>query len=81
MCLAIPSKVIKINEETNMALIDTMGVSREVSLDLMDEKVEIGEFVLLHVGYVMGKINEEDAMESLDLYRQMVEAMEKEEEL
>lgn len=80
MCLAIPSKVISINKQTNMAVLDTLGVQREASLDLMQDDVEIGEFVLLHVGYVMGKIDEEDAKESLKFYAQMVAAMQEEDE-
>ena len=81
MCLAIPSKVISINKETNMATLDTLGVQREASLDLMQDNVAIGDFVLLHVGYVMGKIDEEDAIESLKLYAEMIAAMQEEERL
>lgn len=80
MCLAIPSKVISINKETNMATLDTLGVQREASLDLMQDNVAIGDFVLLHVGYIMGKIDEEDAAESLKLYAEMIAAMQEEDE-
>ncbi|MCI5786661.1 MAG: HypC/HybG/HupF family hydrogenase formation chaperone [Helicobacter trogontum] len=80
MCLAIPSKVISINKETNMATLDTLGVQREASLDLMQDNVAIGDFVLLHVGYIVGKIDEEDAIESLKLYAEMVAAMQEEDE-
>ncbi len=80
MCLAIPSKVISIDTQTNMAMLDTLGVRREASLDLMQDDVMVGDFVLLHVGYIMGKIDEEDAKESLKLYAQMVEAIKEEEE-
>lgn len=80
MCLAIPSKIIEIKESTNSAVLDTLGVRREASLDLMQDDVRVGEYVLLHVGYVMGKIDEEDARESLKLYAQMIEAMKDEEE-
>ena len=78
MCLAIPSKVIEIDRDKNVAILDTMGVMREASLDLIDEEVNIGEYVLLHIGYVMSKIDESDALESLKLYEQIVEAMEEE---
>ncbi len=79
MCLAIPSKVIAINKTTNTAVLDTMGVKREASLDLMSEEVNVGEFVLLHIGYVMSKIDEESAKESLKFYDEIIEAMEEEE--
>ena len=74
MCLSIPSKVVEI-DENNMATVDTMGVKRKVTLDLIDEKVEVGEYILIHVGFAMGKISEEEALESLKLYDEIVEAM------
>jgi len=80
MCLSIPSKVTKIDTETNMATVDTMGVSRDAALDLMEDgDVKIGDYVLLHIGFVMNKIDEEDAMISLDTYKEIIEIMEKEE--
>lgn len=79
MCLAIPSKVVEIDKERNIAILDTMGVRREASLDLMSEEVYIGEFVLLHIGYVMSKIDEASAKESLKLYDEILSAMEEEE--
>lgn len=78
MCLAIPSKVVSIDKENNIAILDTMGVRREASLDLMSEEVQIGEFVLLHIGYVMSKIDEESAKESLKIYDEIIKAMEEE---
>ena len=79
MCLAIPSKVIEINKETNIAIVDTMGVKREASLDLMRESLEIGDFVLLHIGYVMSKIDEESAKESLKINDELIKDMEDDE--
>ena len=79
MCLAIPSKVISIDKERNIALLDTLGVEREASLDLLQEEVSIGEYVLLHIGYVMGKIDEESAKLSLEAYEEIIKAIEEEE--
>lgn len=80
MCLSIPSKVTKIDKETNMATVDTMGVSREASLDLMEEgSVQIGDYVLLHIGFIMSKIDEEDALLSLETYQEILQAMDEEE--
>ena len=73
MCLAIPSKVIKI-DENNMAEVDTLGVKRVVSLDLMPEPVKEGDYVLIHVGYAMGKIDEKEALESIEIYKQLAQA-------
>lgn len=80
MCLAIPSKVVEINKETNIAIVDTMGVRREASLDLMQEALEIGDFVLLHIGYIMSKIDEESAIQSLKIYDELIKDMEEDEE-
>ncbi len=73
MCLAIPSKVIAIKE--NVALLETLGVQREASLDLMGESVKVGDYVLLHIGYVMSKIDEKEALESIELYQEMIAKM------
>ncbi len=78
MCLSIPSKIIKIDEENNIATVDTMGVKRNASLDLIDQEVTIGDYVLLHIGFAMNKIDEEDALESLKLYQKIVDEMEEE---
>lgn len=76
MCLSIPSKVTKIDKETNIATVDTMGIVRDASLDLLEEgSVKIGDYVLLHIGFVMNKIDEKDALESIDLYKQIIESM------
>lgn len=79
MCLAIPSKVIAIDTETNTATLETLGVTRTASLDLMQEPVAIGDFVLLHVGFVMSKIDTESAELSLAAYQEILAAMESEE--
>lgn len=79
MCLAIPSKVIAINLDTNTATLDTLGVTREASLDLMNEEVNVGDYVLLHIGYVMGKIDEEQAKLSLETYEEIIKSIEEEE--
>ena len=79
MCLAIPSKVISIDKDKNTAMLDTMGVKREASLDLMSEEVNVGEFVLLHIGFVISKIDEQSAVESLKIYDEIVREMENEE--
>ncbi len=80
MCLSIPSKVVRIDKENNMATVDTMGIEREASLDLMsDEEVKVGDFVLLHIGFIMNKIDEESALASLETYREILQAMDDEE--
>ncbi|MDO5045807.1 HypC/HybG/HupF family hydrogenase formation chaperone [Campylobacter sp.] len=75
MCLSIPSKVLEV-DENNVALVDTLGVQRRVSLDLIAEPVKAGEYVLIHVGYAMEKIDTKYALESLEIYRQIAADME-----
>ena len=76
MCLSIPSKVVKIDSEKNSAIVDTMGVQREAGLDLMEEgSVAVGDYVLLHIGFIMNKIDEKDALESLETYREILSVM------
>ena len=79
MCLSIPSKVTKIDKEKNIAIVDTMGVKREAGLDLMEEgDIKIGDYVLLHIGFVMNKIDEEDALASLETYKEILALMDEE---
>ena len=78
MCLSIPSKIVEIDED-NMATVDTMGIKRMVSLDLMLDEVGIGDYILIHVGFAMSKIDEAEALQSLEVYQEMLEAMEEEE--
>ena len=80
MCLSIPSKITKIDKENNTATVDTMGMSRDASLDLMEEgSVEIGDYVLIHIGFIMNKIDEEDALASLEAYKEVLEIMDADE--
>ena len=80
MCLSIPSRVVSIDIKTNTAVVDTMGIQRASSLDLMEDgSVEIGDYVLLHIGFIMSKIDEEDAMESLKVYQEIIEKLDEEE--
>ncbi len=82
MCLSIPSKVVTIDTETNTATVDTMGVQRTAGLDLMEEgSVKVGDYVLLHIGFIMNTIDEEEALESLRVYREILSAMDDQERL
>ena len=74
MCLSIPSKVIEI-DKNNVATVETLGVTRKVSLDLISEDVKVGEYVLIHVGYAMQKIDTQFALESLEVYQKIADDM------
>ena len=72
MCLAIPSKIISINTKQNTAIVDTMGVQREARLELCNEEINVGDWVLLHIGFIVSKIAEGAAQARLELYAQIV---------
>jgi hydrogenase expression/formation protein HypC len=69
MCIAVPSKVVNI--ENNMATIDIEGVKKEASLLLLDD-VAVGDYVIVHAGFAIHKIDEAEAMASLKLMREVV---------
>ncbi len=74
MCLAIPSKITKI--ENNMATIDVDGVQREASLLLLED-ARVGEYVIVHAGFAIQKIDEAAAQETLRFLREAAELVEK----
>jgi len=67
MCLAIPSKITKI--ENNMAVIDVDGVRRQTSL-LLVEDAQVGDYVIVHAGFAISKIDEQAALETLALLKE-----------
>jgi hydrogenase expression/formation protein HypC len=76
MCLAIPSKITGI--ENNMATIDVDGIQRQASLLLLEDAA-IGDYVIVHAGFAIQKLDEAAAMETLSLLRQAAELIEKKE--
>ena len=67
MCLAIPAKIIEFSaEEQNRALVEVVGVRRHVDTGLLaDESLRTGDWVLVHVGFAMSKISEEQALDQI----------------
>ena len=65
----------------NTCVVDTMGVERSASLDLIDQEVKVGDYVLIHIGFAMNKIDEEDALESLKVYAEIIDKMEENDRL
>lgn len=75
MCLAIPAKVIEISsDEATRALVEVIGVRRHIDTGLLqDDPPRCGEWVLVHVGFAMSKISEEQAMDQLRVLSMMGE--------
>ena len=79
MCLSIPSKVVKVDKEKCTAVVDTMGVQREVGIDFIEDRVKVGDYVLIHIGFAMEIIDEKEALASIETYKEILELMDKEE--
>lgn len=78
MCLAIPGRVVEIvDEPTLLAKVDVSGVIRNVNVALVDA-VAVGDWVLIHVGFALSKVDEDEAHATLALLQQMGEAYEQE---
>ncbi len=69
MCVAVPSKIVALRDQ--MATIDVSGIRREISLLLLPEPVALGDYVLVHAGFAIHKIEEAAAAETLNLLREM----------
>jgi hydrogenase expression/formation protein HypC len=72
MCLAIPSEIVEIRDQ--IATIDLAGVRREVSLLLLPEEASVGDYVLVHAGFAIQKIDQEAAEETLKLLEEIAES-------
>ena len=72
MCLGVPGRVVERDDLT--ALVDFWGVRRRVRLDLADEPVAVGDYVLNHVGFVIRRIPSEDVQTTLSMYEALVKA-------
>ena len=69
MCLAIPAKVAAL-EEGNLATVDILGVTREISVDLTPQ-AQVGDYVLVHAGFAIQRVEEQDAHETLRLLAEL----------
>lgn len=71
MCLAIPVKVVELLPD-DMARVDAGGVRKEISLALVDG-VGVGDYVILHVGYALNKLDPQEAAKTLKLFAEMAD--------
>ena len=72
MCLGVPGKVIAIDGQ--VAQVDFWGVRKQVRLDVVDEPVAVGDYVLNHVGYAIRRIPAEQVEATLSLYEELLAA-------
>ncbi len=71
MCLAIPGKIVEIVDvENQIAKVEVGGVKRNINIGMLDE-TRIGDYVLIHVGFAMSKIDEKEAAETLRVLQEL----------
>ncbi|ADC68777.1 hydrogenase assembly chaperone hypC/hupF [Methanocaldococcus sp. FS406-22] len=78
MCLAIPCRVVEIIEEDGekYAIAEYKGVRQKAKLTLLDKEVKIGDYILIHTGYALEVLSEEDAKLSLEAWEELFKALE-----
>jgi len=69
MCLAIPARIVEL-KDGDTALVDLSGVQKEISLALVDD-VAVGDYVIVHVGYALNKLDPEEAAKTLALFAEL----------
>ena len=72
MCLAVPMKIVEI--KANQALVELGGLKKKISLGLL-EKISVGDYVVVHAGFAIQRLDEEEARKTLSALRQMAEAL------
>lgn len=77
MCLAIPGRLVELLPGNNdqLALVDVVGVKRKINIGLLsDVDLQVGDYVLIHVGFAMSKVDEKEAAEALSMLEMMGQA-------
>ena len=75
MCLAIPGKIVEIvDEENSIAKVEVGGVKRNINIGMLGkEEAGVGDYVLIHVGFAMSKVDEQEAQETLRILKEIGE--------
>jgi hydrogenase expression/formation protein HypC len=75
MCLAIPGKIVELDPvQAHLGTVEVAGVRRRIDLGLLQEDLpKVGDWVLIHVGFAMTKVSEQDAIEQMDILRMLGE--------
>ncbi|WP_412537721.1 HypC/HybG/HupF family hydrogenase formation chaperone [Longispora sp. K20-0274] len=66
MCLGIPGEIVEILADPDLALVDVSGVRRAINIGLIEEPLTAGDWILIHVGFALSKIDETEARSALD---------------
>lgn len=74
MCLGIPGKVVSLNQVEQWAVVESFGVRQKIGIELIDEEIAPGDYLMVHAGYAIGKINRQDARVTLGLWEEILDA-------
>jgi hydrogenase expression/formation protein HypC len=74
MCLAVPSLIV--SKEGQLATVDVFGARKEISLALVSDDIGVGDYVLVHAGFAIQKVDKSEALDTLQLFRELSEVME-----
>ncbi len=80
MCLAVPMKIVELKDELEgfgfqLAVVESDGIHKDVRLDLVDSVPEVGDYLIIHAGFAINILSEEDAKINLNLMREMAAAL------
>ena len=73
MCLAVPAKIKTIDND--QALVDFGGVTKRISLGILSD-VKVGEYVLVHAGFAIGKLEEQEAQDTIKIFKELEKSLE-----
>lgn len=73
MCLGIPGRIVEIKDDAGlrMGMIDFGGVRRDVCLAYLDEDVQVGDYAIVHVGFAISKVDEDEAKRTFEILKEM----------
>jgi hydrogenase expression/formation protein HypC len=73
MCLGIPGRIVELRDDAGLAqgVVDFGGVRREVCLEYVAGEVDIGDYVIVHVGFAISKVDEDEARRTFEVLREM----------
>ena len=74
MCIGVPGVIVELNNEEGWALVETLGVRNKAWIALLGEEVQRGDYLMVHAGHAIGKITPEDALATLELWEDILDA-------
>ncbi|OPX88271.1 MAG: hydrogenase 2 accessory protein HypG [Pelotomaculum sp. PtaB.Bin104] len=74
MCLGIPGKVVSLDLVEQWAVVESFGVRQKIGIELIDEEITPGDYLMVHAGYAIGKIERQDAQVTLGLWEEILDA-------